>query len=49
MDFLKSRLPRDGRRRMLVEGPEVARKFELFLDADFLVAEDWRVGDQSGS
>ena len=49
VDFLETGLPRNGRRCMLVKGPEMARKFELFVDADFLVAEDWWVGDRSGS
>ena len=40
MHFLEAGLPRDGRRRVLVEGPEVSRKLKLLTNADLLVAED---------
>ena len=38
--FLEPRLLRDGRRRVLVQPPEVPREVKLLVDIDTLVAEN---------
>lgn len=42
MDFFQTRLARNGGRCVLMKRTEVPRELQLFMDADLLIAEDYR-------
>lgn len=42
MDFLKTRFTGNGRGGMFVQGAKVSCQFQLFVNVDSLVAEDYQ-------